>query len=625
MKNRIFILLSLLFVVVFTSCEDFLDVNTSKDSPTVITVDQALPPMCFYAAQMVYDHAEYGVYLSQALTTAGKAQRNEYAYSSGWDFLNMNRHPQWRRHFYDLGINIERMIEASKKIDSKNFELVGRTIRLQSTMFTTDVFGDMPRKAAYKSSSPAYDTQESIYEWMFEEADELVNLYGQDEWANNPSHVPISEKMDRIYKGDMKKWAAFTKALRARLWLRKLPNWENTPEVCNKIIAMVDEILEDPNWEEPRYYYPGGTQEQNCPWGPFAPIINAWESRGNRLATSVPTKFFAYAILGAYDSPNANRRFALDPRAEKLMTPRDIPNSTTSTAGGTPSNGPSQYVVLRYLESNIGMPTTIPNPNGGTAISMKVTFYPDLYASLAQQKAPYTSNTGHIALMTQEELMFIKAEAQYWAGDKAAAFNTTKAAVLHNMVRLGVTASDGSDLPAGNTKTRFERYFEVRLPGESEFTIAQLMQQKYVAMYLQPEQWNDMRRYNYSSKSNGIKYDNVPVYTVLGIHSGSGSSYLVSDFKDTRGNWREYSLRRPFNLYESQWMQPDAFGVNAELSPNAWIMRLNYDPETEDRYSKKELERLGAFKNVEWMKKRMIWGYNKSGKASSDDPQIVWK
>jgi hypothetical protein len=38
-----------------------------------------------------------------------------------------------------------------------------------------------------------------------------------------------------------------------------------------------------------------------------------------------------------------------------------------------------------------------------------------------------------------------------------------------------------------------------------------------------------------------------------------------------------------------------------------WVQRLNADPETEEKYNRPELERLGAYKNPEWLKKRMIW------------------
>jgi hypothetical protein len=597
--------------VSFAGCADFLDVNTSKDSPTTITVDQALPTACFYAAQQAYDHAEYGVYLSQALTTTSKIQTGGgYPYSQGWDFLQINRHPQWRRHFYDLGANINEMIRAAEKIDSKNFILIGRTIMLQSTLFTTDAFGEMPRSNAYTSTSPTYDTQEDIYDWLYKEADELVALYNNPAYVDNPANIPITEKMDRIYKGDMKKWGLFTKALRARLWLRKLPNMENNPTVCAKIVSMVDEVLNDPNWAEPLYNYPGGTNEQNCPWGPSHPIINSWESRANRLAESIPSRFFAYALLGGYTSSNTVRGDALDPRINKLMTMRDGPAIDGLSAG----------IKLRWLESNIGMVT-----------SVKITNYPNL----AEAATPYTKNNGYIALITDEELLFIKAEAQYWAGDKPAAYHTTKQAVLRNFERLEVKEPVGTD--GNNARKRYEAFWAIKLPGEGLFTIADLMQQKFIAMYLQPEQWNDVRRYNYSSKNNHISYDNTYVYTVTNCYTSDGGGTNVPGF-GTAGNavfgsgnnpmTTEYSIRRPFNLYEPHWRQSDAFAGDIadekNLSPNAWITRLNPDPETEDRYNKKELERLGAFKNPEWLKKRMIWAYNTSGKAFCSNP-IEWK
>lgn len=588
MKTIRYIMLAVVATVCCTACEDFLDVNTSKDSATSVTVDQLLPTACFYASQINYDHAEYGVYLAQALTTGEKSQTGVYAYSAGWEFLSMNRHPQWRRHFYDLGANINEMYAAAEEINSRNFILIGRTIMLLSTMLTTDVFGDMPRSNAYTTTSPTYDSQASIYDWMFQEADELIALYEDKSWTENADNIPISQKMDRIYAGDLKKWELYTKALRARLWLRKLPNWENTPAVCSHIVQLVDEVLDDPNWEEPLYHYDGGTSEQNCPWGPYAPTINSWESRANRLATSIPTKFFGYALLGGYERKTTNRRYALDPRAEKMMTPRE-----SSTGSGSDA--------MRWLESNIGMDA-----------SMKITYYPDLFAS--EGNNPYTSNTGYIALMTDEELLFIKAEAQYWGGDKAAAYETTKQAVLRSMERYGIRESDLS----GTALTRYERFFEVRLPGATTFSISDLMQQKFVAMYLQPELWTDVRRYNYSSKTNGILYDGVPVYTVTTCHDGSSTGYKVENFTV------EYSLRRPYNLYEPYWCQADAYGINAELSPNAWVNRLNYDPETEDKYNRAELERLGAYKNHEWLKKRMIWAYNTSGKAVCSDP-TEWK
>lgn len=600
MKKLLYIAVPAIAVMLMmTGCKDFLDVNTSKDSPITITVDQAIPTACFYAAQLCYDHAEYGVYLSQALTTGGKSQTGSYPYSQGWEFLGVNRHPMWRRHFYDLGANINKMNQIATDNGNLNAVLIGRTIMLGSTMFTTDAFGDMPRSQAYKATSPAYDSQQEVYDWMFQEADSLVALYADTTWTKCPTNLPISKKRDRIYAGDIYKWGLYAKALRCRLWLRKLPNWDNTPAVCQQIITMVDDVLNDPEWEEPRYYYDGGKTEQNCPWGPYAPIINSWESRGNRLSSSIPTTFFAHAILGCYDNfYQATRGYALDPRAAKMMTPRSS------------ATGPA---LIRHLESNIGMDN-----------SMKVTYYPDLFATDAMSN-PFTQNNGYIALITTEELMFIKAEAQYWAGDKVGAYNTTVEATIKNMERYGIVEST---LVGNNAKKQYARFFNIKLPGALDFSLADLMQQKYVAMYLQPEQWTDMRRYNYSSKTNGISYDNTFVYTVEKVHNGRNSTLA----KDSVNFTLEYSLRRPYNLYEPYWCTSEDYGENAELSPNAWVNRLNADTETETKYNKSELDRIGYYttnaageKVLDYhvLKRHLIWAHNTCGKATCNDP-IPW-
>ena len=602
--KKLFIISALLGAMLFTSCEDFLDINYTQDSPISTSVDQVLPVATFYASQICYDHAEYGVYMCQALTTLGKAQTGSYPYSQGWEFLGVNRHPMWRRHYYDLGANIQKMNELAEDKGQYNAILIGRTVMLMSTMLTTDAFGDMPRSQVYQSSSPRYDTQAEVYEWMHTEVDELLKLYKDPAWVNASTNLLISDKMDRIYGGDMAKWEGLCKALKARLWLRKLPNWENTPAVCNEIIRLVDDALA--SFAEPRYYYPGGVTESNCPWGPLKPIINSWESRANRLDQSVPTTFFMHGLLGSIDGTyNRTRGYALDPRAARMIEPRG-------------------EKALWHLESNIGVGDI--DRNGETdAISA----FPDLLCQ-SRGSNPYTQNTGYIPLITVEELMFIKAEAQMWAGDRAGAYETTKAATIESMARFGIKEANLE----GDALNQYNRFWEIKLPGAATFTLADLMQQKYIAMYLQPEQWTDMRRYNYSSSQNGIKYvvsgqSPVAVYDVKNVHNGKVAMFA----KDAENFKLEYVLRRPYNLYEAYWSTAEDYGVNATLSPNAWVNRLNADTETETKYNKKELDRMGYYttnaageKILDYriLKKRLIWAKKNPNVVQCADEQIEW-
>lgn len=550
------IILSLLISFMGASCEDWLYDNVNEDAAHEVLPQQVLPVVLFYSAQLQFDHAEYGAYLTQTLTTGGRNQTSSFAYKSGWgDFLTMNRHPQWRRHFYDIGVNAKEIIDEAHEAQAWNLELIGRTLRLMSTQMTTDLFGDMPRSEAYESNSPHYDTQESIYEWMNQEIEELIGMYEDPTYTEVATNIPIDQSIDRVFAGDLNKWKHYTYALKARLLLRKLPNWENNAATCQAIITAVNRALE--GWEDVLYRFDGGNGAQNSPWGEAFGSTEqgglGWEGRGNMLNSAVPTKYFMENILGVFESHNNLKGWAEDPRILAFMSARPGPSGTSDS--GT---------EMRYLDTNIGMD-----------VSYKVDNYPTLFPEVDGKKVSvYTQNTGYVPLFLEEELLLIKAEATYWSGDKPTARSLTMQAAEINFDRFNLSSIYGSSYTRyrnnylGN-ETGTGNYVTTYFPADG-FNIGHIMRQKYVCLYLQPEQWTDMRRYNYSCEENGIQYDNTYVYP---------------------------GLKRPNNIYEAHWGD----------DPKAWINRINYDPETEEKYNKAELERLGAYKNYQWLRKPMIW------------------
>lgn len=550
------IILSLLISFMGASCEDWLYDNVNEDAAHEVLPQQVLPVVLFYSAQLQFDHAEYGAYLTQTLTTGGRNQTSSFAYKSGWgDFLTMNRHPQWRRHFYDIGVNAKEIIDEAHEAQAWNLELIGRTLRLMSTQMTTDLFGDMPRSEAYESNSPHYDTQESIYEWMNQEIEELIGMYEDPTYTEAATNIPIDQSIDRVFAGDLNKWKHYTYALKARLLLRKLPNWENNAATCQAIITAVNRALE--GWEDVLYRFDGGNGAQNSPWGEAFGSTEqgglGWEGRGNMLNSAVPTKYFMENILGVFESHNNLKGWAEDPRILAFMSARPGPSGTSDS--GT---------EMRYLDTNIGMD-----------VSYKVDNYPTLFPEVDGKKVSvYTQNTGYVPLFLEEELLLIKAEATYWSGDKPTARSLTMQAAEINFDRFNLSSIYGSSYTRyrnnylGN-ETGTGNYVTTYFPADG-FNIGHIMRQKYVCLYLQPELWTDMRRYNYSCEENGIQYDNTYVYP---------------------------GLKRPNNIYEAHWGD----------DPKAWINRINYDPETEEKYNKAELERLGAYKNYQWLRKPMIW------------------
>lgn len=583
-----------------TGCEDVLKENVNPDVAHKNTCELGLPVLVFYASQINYDHAEYGIYLSQCLTTMGKSQTGSYAYKSGWQFLLMNRHPMWRRHFYDIGVNARELVKNSQEIGSPNYELITRAIVLMSTQLTTDAFGDMPRSEAYQSNSPHYDTQASIYAWMLDECDNLIADFENPDLVNAPGNMPITWKQDRIYGGDLNKWKGLVYAIKARLLLRNLPNIDTSSATCDKIIAAAQKAID--TWRsgdlmygewfgsEPRYNFDGGVTESNAQWSEAQPKINSWESRENLLSDAVPSKFFVQDCLGVIKPGDERNQgywsrengYGTDPRIMLILVPQKGPVSAAISG---------ERVMVRFLENNIGAGSTF-----------KQLHYPNLYAgAYAGGKDAYTP------LVIMEELYFIQAEAYYWKGDKVRACELAKEATKWNIQRhLDRFLADNNGMYPGEnckpgtsaSKTLFERFCTAFFENEkvkstkpctevgnqhwffnpSAYTLSDLMIQKYISMYMQPEQWTDMRRYHYSNNRNGY-----------GIGDANEIVYPT--------------LRRPYNLYQAMWVD----GLSEEEKENTWVQRINYDPETEEKYNLAELERLGASKNHLWLRKPMIW------------------
>jgi hypothetical protein len=102
--------------------------------------------------------------------------------------------------------------------------------------------------------------------------------------------------------------------------------------------------------------------------------------------------------------------------------------------------------------------------------------------------SPWTSDVAPILIVTYAELKFIEAEA-------ALATNPTRA---YTAYLAGINANmDKLQVPAGAERTA---YLTAASVGSANLTRALIMKEKYVATYLNPEAWNDARRFDYAYK-----------------------------------------------------------------------------------------------------------------------------
>ncbi|QNN42827.1 SusD/RagB family nutrient-binding outer membrane lipoprotein [Pedobacter roseus] len=109
------------------------------------------------------------------------------------------------------------------------------------------------------------------------------------------------------------------------------------------------------------------------------------------------------------------------------------------------------------------------------------------------RNSPWSSDTSPIFIVTFAELKFIEAEA-YFNTDKTKAYAAYLAGISANMDKFQVTAAN-RDAYLANPVVNV---------GVAALTKDLIFKEKYIATYLNPEAWNDARRFDYKYKDFGM-------------------------------------------------------------------------------------------------------------------------
>lgn len=409
-----------------------------------------------------------------------------------WDYRGILRFGAWRRHYFDVAGNAVKMIEFAHDEGSHNYVGVGKTMKAFSFLTATDMFGDMPILEAFTGIyNPKYDSQDVVYAEIEKYLDEAIEALSK---ASETDRAMTSSE-DHIYHGDIQKWIAFTYAIKARLKLHTA----NFTDGYAEVLELVD--MARPNWAEPFYAFitDADSDWHRNMWGPSRPSPQ-WDFAEirNILNASIHTNFFMHAMTLSGEH---------DPRLYELTTPGKNEN---------------------YL--------SVPASEGRGALDI------DDFAILYD--GYWTKDDSPMIFITDEELFFIEAEAAFYANDRERAYQAYLNGISRNFQRLGVAAELNDYLTS-----------QAVAQSAGQLQISDIMMQKYIALYLQPETWVDMRRYRYSQTA----------YPELQYPTNA------------------------LNIYEGKW-----------------IKRMPYDPQTEYIYNPNEIERLGARSDL-WVVTPFWW------------------
>ena len=192
-------------------------------------------------------------------------------------------------------------------------------------------------------------------------------------------------------------------------------------------------------------------------------------------------------------------------------------------------------------------------------------------------------------LITYHEMCFIKAEVLMRNGDQAGALSAYKEGIRAHLNMMQTKLTEWSNSGYQNpdmwpmNAAEMDAYLNSAAVCQSagELTMADIMLQKYIAMGCSIENWNDMRRFNYSA-------GNIGSFGV--VYPGFGRGPLFAGQNEfTSGSTTEptYWQRRwrlPDNL-ELMYNLQNALAINKNaLSPTIWSLPVWWDCATDQEY-----------------------------------------
>lgn len=224
------------------------------------------------------------------------------------------------------------------------------------------------------------------------------------------------------------------------------------------------------------------------------------------------------------------------------------------------------------------------------------------YPSIAAYNAGVIGSTGSFQIrpvsdqeiLTYHEMCFIKAEVYMRKGDGANAYTAYKAGIQAHMdmmqAKLTQWKAGGFDKNAAGVtipdmepmdQTDITNYLSSSAVAQGAVTMSDIMLQKYIAMGCSIENWNDMRRFNFSAGNVGSfgvvypGYQRGPLFTGQAQLTGASPT-------DPRYWMRRWALPP---TYELNYNSINTLGLNPNAaSPNIWSMPVWWDTATDDEY-----------------------------------------
>lgn len=388
------------------------------------------------AVQYVTANNQTSVAYSTSLFTQQMA-----AYSSGPINDDQNRDVRIPAAYFGLfqnGMtNSKLLIDKAVELGAPHYAAMGRILFVTNMQLATDTYGDVPLTDAFKAPEILQPKYDKQQDIYTYMLAELDKAITETAQTNPVTLKPGID--DLIYGGNITKWREAAHFLKARLFLHQTKKGA-AAAASSALAALANGFTSNAN----DYQLIFSDKNPN-PWH----VAVSGRISGSAVFTIAPSQRFLNNLSGV-TYPGL-----VDPRLSKLI----------SKSGSNP-----QYLGLINGGGNTG---------GNNCDLRDTSFY-------AQKISP-------LVMGSYAEQKMIEAEARFLAnggnassvGTVQAAYDAYKAAIAANLSKMGYP-STYSTLPLVDV-------------GTANLTMEHIMREKQVILFLNPEAWTDMRRYDYNT------------------------------------------------------------------------------------------------------------------------------
>lgn len=555
MKKILYIGLIMISVLGFTSCEKWLDINTNPDSPTntVATVASRLPWI-----QHHYTYA-FGAASIRATEITGAITSTTFTSTNGtlpaWNPLIGATTTPYQHWFVGAACNLEDLITKAKAEEAWHYIGAALTVRAMGFMLMTDWYGEMPYTDALSSAmTPAYSDGKTIFEGCLADLDEALTYF---EKTQPVTATPLSDG-DEWNGGDVNKWIKLIYGLKAR-WLNNLSKKAAyDPDAILAAIALAPQSNDESTI----------INHVNDPLDLTGDCLT-----GDPLRTCLVYDGAAWSDWARFtkwyvdllDNTFTGGSGVVDPRADKML-----PSSQHWINGASVMiRTKGVDAITSDIRSNKGPVVSVYYPatkkwgNASTDAARKGdTVYVGIKALCGMTGATssestllatdgtilntgtfYTRPESETDVMTYHEMCFIKAEVLFRKGDLPGALDAYHEGIRAHMALMNSKLAEysGSINPCKTTMSTsdIDAFMASAAVAQttSELTMAKIMQQKYIAMSWHQQNWNDMRRFNFSAGNIGSYGVVYPDFDRPYEFSTDGASKIPGTSKTEDNYW----------------------------------------------------------------------------------------